>query len=167
MFVMARRTDISKLEPQAARKAIATHFRTVASRSGINLAQFQAQLAAEDMVKLIAGFANDPLLPAPFRKECAIDVVTIAYGKIQPWYHEGEHIDPSAQSAAANGSTLGQEIDQARLTAELYQQLDELVRRKVPPEHWPESVRTLAGEAIAYYQIEGEPMSIDTTLTSG
>ena len=158
---MARRTDIAKLDANLARKAVAAHFRKITSKSGINYAQFQAQLQEEDMVRLLAGFAMDTTLQPTLRRECALDVITIARGKIQPWIHDGQTIDPEAVSAA--GSPIKQEIDAARATAELYQELDDLVRRRIPPEQWPEAVRTLAGEAIAYYQTEGAPVLIDMT----
>lgn len=145
---MGRRA-IEKMDPKEARQAVARHMRRLMSTSGVNMAQFKAQVYEEAMVDLLAGFAMDAGQPPSFRRDCAKDVLSYARGAIKPWIHDGETIDPSA--TGDSGSPVREEIEATRVTAEAYQELDDLVRRKVPPEQWPERIRALAGEAIAYY----------------
>ena len=105
------------------------------------------------MVQILVGFAEDMNLAPPLRRDCAKDVIALARGPLAPWHHDGETIDPAA--ARENGNTVGAEIVAIRATAELYQRLDELVRRGVPPELWPEDVRAIAGGLAASYAEDG------------
>jgi hypothetical protein len=70
----------------------------------------------------------------------------------KPWYHDGETIDPAA--TGATGNTVAAEIEAARLSAQIYRELNLLVQRLVPSEQWPEHVRAVAGELIACYSEE-------------
>lgn len=123
--------------------------RTLLSR--YDLAEFQAQTHAADMVDILAAFAWDVTKPDDFRRQCANDVLDRAYGKPTMKAHF-EMVDPSAD--AGDGSTVGQTIKAACAAAQDFQDLDELVRRKVPQDQWPERLRKLAGDAIAYYSEE-------------
>ena len=114
------------------------------------MAQFRAQLHEEAMVEVLVGFAQDMNLAPSLRRDCARDVIAIARGPLAPvGAPNGETIDPSV--AREGGGTVGDEIVAIRATAELYQRLDELVRREVPPELWPEDVRAIAGNLAASY----------------
>jgi hypothetical protein len=55
------------------------------------------------------------------------------------------------------GATIGQEIAAARLSADLYKELDRLVRQRVPASEWPEQVRAIAGDMIAFYSDGDDP----------
>jgi len=146
---MGRRA-LTTLNPQEARAAVAKHFRRLTnSQTGVNLAQFQAQLKEQEAVRLIQGFMEDPTLPVAFRKECALDVIKIARGPITPWFHDGKSVDPNAEGQT--GQTVGTEIEAAKLTAELHERLNDLVMRKVPVDRWPEDVRAAAGEFMATF----------------
>jgi hypothetical protein len=145
-----RRTlEPSKIDPKKAREAIARHFQALMQKSGVNVTQFKAQIYEEEMVDMLAGFARDMTQPTSLRRQCAIDIITYARGLPKPWIHVGDTVNPEAEGKV--GETVGQEINAARLTANIYQQLDELVRRGVHPDSWPADVRQAAGEALAYY----------------
>ena len=144
------RRSIAPTTPAQVRASVAKHFRhLMGPERGINMSQFTAQLRERDMVELLVGFALDATLPAPLRRDCALDVIRIARGPIAPWIHDGRTIDPGG--IAASGKAVGDEIAEIERTATLYQQLDELVRRGVPPELWPEAVRQAAGSFLESY----------------
>lgn len=148
---MARRRT-KEIDPEEARKVVGRHFRRLVGHGGVNMAEFHAQLVEVEMVEIIAGFARDLTLEPKFRKECALDVLLLARGPSVPWPRDGKTI--SVHEPGPAGGTVGDTIEAARLAADLYQQLDDLVRRKVPPAEWPPAVREAAGAAIAFY--EGE-----------
>ena len=144
------RRSIAPATPAQVRASVAKHFRhLMGPATGINLAQFQAQLHEESMVQILVGFACDVTLPAPLRRDCALDVIRIARGPIAPWIHDARTIDPDG--IAPSGKPISDEIEEIRKTAELHQRLDELVRRGVPPALWPEDVRKAAGDFLASY----------------
>ena len=146
---MGRRST-APATPAQIRASVAKHFRhLMGPERGINMSQFTAQLRERDMVELLVGFALDATLPAPLRRDCALDVIRIARGPIAPWIHDARTIDPDG--AAASGKPISDEIEEIRKTAELHQRLDELVRRGVPPALWPEDVRKAAGDFLASY----------------
>lgn len=129
------------------------HFRELQGRIGVNLAQFQAQQREEDAVRLIAGFMDDINLPAPFRRQCAIDIVTMARGPIAPWQHDAQTIEVTV--IGNTGSQVGDEIQAVRLATDLHQRIADLVMRRVPSDRWPEDVREAAGHLIMTYSEEG------------
>ena len=146
---MGRRST-APATPAQIRASVAKHFRhLMGPERGINMSQFTAQLRERDMVELLVGFALDATLPAPLRRDCALDVIRIARGPIAPWIHDSRTIDPDGISPS--GKPVADEIEEIRKTAELHQRLDELVRRGVPPALWPEAVRQAAGDFLASY----------------
>lgn len=159
---MARRTDPARYDVNTARKQAVANIRRLTANSGVNYAQFEAQVHEAKMVRLLVGLAEDVLLPPDLRRECAIDVITLARGKIGVWLHDGQTIDPEAPSGVVPG-TVGQEIEQVRIASEAYEELDELIRKRVPPAYWPERIRTLAGEAVVQAHSGEGPVLVDMT----
>jgi hypothetical protein len=143
---LGRRGGVETMTPQEIRQQAAKHFRKLSAASGVNLAQFKAQASEEAMVDLLVGFAHDISVATSLRRQCALDVITIARGPQSPWYHDGKTIDP--QAIGETGKTVGHEIEEARKTSALYTQLDELIRSNTDPRLWPDSVRVLAGEML-------------------
>jgi hypothetical protein len=138
---------VEQLAPHQAREAAAAHYRGLtAGAGGINLAQFRAQLYEEQAVELLAGFMNDITLPAPFRRDCAKDVLLYARGAIKPWEHDGVSVDISA--TGRTGATIGEEIEAARLTAAAYEAINRLCMRQVPVDAWPEELRAFADPSM-------------------
>lgn len=142
---------IERLPAHQARDAVVSHFRKLTGAAGINLAQFRAQLHEEEMVELLVGFTRDITLPASLRRDCAKDVVTIARGPIQPWIHLGETIDPQAEGRT--GNTVGAEIEAARLTSRMYEQITQLTMKGVPFEAWPEELKAAADPSMASFSV--------------
>jgi len=143
------RRSLSTMGPKEAREVIGSHFRRLTSSTGVNMAVFRAQLHEEEMVKVIAGIALDPLQLPSIRISAASKVLEIARGAIRPWVHDGQTVDPRAEGIT--GATVGEEIQAARMTAELYEEINALTMKRVPPEQWPESVRLAAGNLLATY----------------
>jgi hypothetical protein len=149
-FPEVRMRSMPDAEAKRARDAVIDRMRYLSRDLGINLAQFRAQIHEEEMVELLVGFSRDLTLPASLRRQCAIDVVTFARGRIEPWQHEGQTIDP--QATGGSGHAIGEEIQAARLTAEGYERLNDLIMRRVPSDQWPEDIRELAGQALLEYE---------------
>jgi len=149
---MGRREVEKAVDPQQLREAIGRHFRRLTNTAGVNMAEFRAQLHEEEMVELLVGFTRDMTATMPFRRQCALDVLQLARGQIRPWIHDGETIQPDA--VGLSGRPVREEIDSARRAAEVYAELDDLVRRKVHPSEWPEAVRLAAGDAISFFAEE-------------
>lgn len=103
------------------------------------------------MTEILIEFARDVELPAQFRRQCAMDVLEYARGKPKLWLHDGETIDPAAAGAAGLGATIGQEIDAAKQTARLHEQLARLTAQNIHPRDWPEDVRKVAMDMVAFY----------------
>ena len=116
-----------------------------------DLAELAAQAVGADMVALLTGFAFDVTLEPEFRAKCANDVLDRGFGK-PATKARVEMLDMRAPTI--DGKTIGDEITAAQLSAELFQQVDDLVRREVPPEQWPEHVRAAVGDAAAFFDAE-------------
>lgn len=140
------RRGVETMTPKEIREQAAKHFRKLSAASGVNLAQFRAQVFEEEMVELLVGFTRDITVATSLRRTCALDVIQIARGPQAPWFHDGKTVNP--QAIGETGQTVGQEIEDARKTSALYTQLDELIRSNTHPSLWPESVRVLAGEML-------------------
>ena len=121
-----------------------------------DMAEFQAQTYACDMIDMLAGFAQDMTLPVAFRRECANDVLDRAYGK-PATKTQVEIVNTEDQTGT--GRTVGEDIESARLSADLYQRLNSLVAQGVSPENWPAEVRRIAGESLSYFEVD-----TDTTV---
>lgn len=143
---MGRRGGVETMTPAEIRQQAAKHFRKLSAASGVNLAQFKAQVFEEEMVELLVGFTRDITVATSLRRQCALDVIQVARGPQAPWFVNPATIQPNA--IGETGQTVGQEIDEARKTSALYTQLDELIRSNTHPSMWPESVRVLAGEML-------------------
>jgi hypothetical protein len=134
--------------------AIRKHFTHLSSSKGsVNLAQYAAQRHEEEMTEMLIGFARDISQPAFFRRECALDVLKIARGPIEPWKHDGKTIDQNA--IGHTGSTVGTEIEATRLTTALHEAVADLTMRGIPVELWPADVREAAGQLVAAYSETG------------
>lgn len=142
----------TELDPQKALSVVGRHFRRLVSHGGVNMAEFHAQLIEVEMVQILEGFAKDVTVPVSLRRQCALDVLLLARGPSIPWPRNGKTVDVNEQTPM--GGTVGDAIDAARVSADLYQTLDDLVRRRVPPAEWPPEVREAAGAAIAFYDSE-------------
>jgi hypothetical protein len=156
--MMVRRFQ-KELRPEDVREVVGRHFRSLTSKAGVNFAQYKAQQHEEEMVELLVGFTQDATLTANLRRQCALDVILVARGPQAPWLHSGETIIPGMASQDPNGPpgrTVGDDIESARRAADVQGELASLVMRKVPPAEWPEHVKLAAGEAIAYFELEGK-----------
>jgi len=129
-------------------------FDRLMNTDGVNLATYQAQLVEQDMVKMLAGLALDTsgYTSPSLRRQCAMDVLTIARGVPKLWVHDGQTVSPSA--VTPTGQTMGDLIEAAQTTAQLAQELDRLTREKIPPNEWPEDVRAMVGDAITYFEVQ-------------
>ncbi|MDE2580917.1 MAG: hypothetical protein KGL52_04735 [Rhodospirillales bacterium] len=145
-----------KTEPNPAeiRRTVARHFRhLMGPETGLNMVQFTAQLHERDMVELLVGFALDATLPPPLRRDSALDVIRLARGPVAPWIHDRATIDPDG--IAPSGRPVADELAEIKKATALYQALDDLVRRGVPPEQWPEDVREAAGDLLDQIERQG------------
>lgn len=143
---MGRRSvAVTETNTVRARQQAAEQLRTLLSR--YDLAEFQAQTHAADMVDILAGFAKDPLQTVAFRRECANDVLNRAYG-MPATKATLQLIDPRQQ--VEEGTTVGAQIEAVKAGAEKLQLLDQYIG-KLPPAMWPEHIRELAGDLVAVY----------------
>lgn len=149
--------DLEKRNAHDARQAVVSHFRQLTGPAGINLAAFKAQIHEEEMVDLLVGFTRDVTLPATLRRDCAKDVITIARGPIQPWFHMGETIDPLAEGRT--GNTIGAEIEATRLTSQAYEAITRLMMQQIPFDMWPEDLRAFADPSMAMFKTVDVPSS--------
>lgn len=153
MAMRGRKTSLETMNPQEARLTIAKHFRRLANGSGVNMAQLKAQMEEESMVDILTGIAMDFTQNPTIRRQCAMDVISIARGAIKVWAHDGETINPGA--TGDTGNTIGAEIEAAKMTAELYKELNGYIARGVHPDKWPDNIKQIASpEMITYYAEE-------------
>jgi len=149
---MAKAGKTSVFDPRDARAAIKKHLQRLQNSS--NGVQFEAQRHEVDMVNLLVDLAQDESNPATLRRQCALDVVTLARGVPKPWLHTGEDLNADTPGNAGLGATVGQELEAAKQTSALDEQLAQLTARNVHPRDWPENVRSVAADMIAYYENE-------------
>lgn len=149
---MGRRTEMSKMDPKTARDLFARHFRRLGREGGINLAEYRAQQEEEKLVEMLIGFAYDVTQPVPDRRMYAKDVLELARGKIVPWVHGGQTIDPGA--IGETGLTTSAEMVMAREMADVDRQIADLMMKRIPPAEWPEEVKLRAGNLIQTLQAE-------------
>ena len=119
---------------------------------GHDVAEFQAQQYAADMIDFLAGVAMDVTQEIGVRRQCANDVLNRAYGT-PATKQRVEITDMTTQGHS--GVTIAQEIEAIRLTTALQEQINELVMRGIPPEAWPEDIRLAAGNMIASFTSDG------------
>lgn len=93
------------------------------------------------MVDLLHDIALAPDTPLSLRRQCALDVLTVARGEPGRLPEGSETVDPAA--TGATGATVGEEIAAARESAALFAELDGLVRNRVPFVDWPDRVKRL------------------------
>jgi hypothetical protein len=144
---MGRRKTIPA-DPRDLRRLVATISDAAATKAGVNLARWRAQLVEEEMVATLVDFVRDITLTPNFRRECAKDILELARGKIAPQMHDGETINPAEPTS--DGSTVGAYIESQRVEATKWMLLDQYVG-KVPVAQWPESVRLAAGDLVSVY----------------
>jgi hypothetical protein len=146
---------IDRMTPQQARETVVAHYRALTVGAGINLAQFKAQLYEERAVELIGGFMDDVTLPAPFRRDCAKDILLYARGAVKAWEHEGNTINPDA--IGRTGNTVKEEIEAARATAQAYEQINILCMKRIPVDAWPPDLQAFADPSMvaAFPVIDG------------
>jgi hypothetical protein len=155
-MVRAARTKTlaATLNASQARSAVTRHLQKL--NSSCNVTQFTAQLHEKDMVELLASFAQDTsgAIPPALRRQCAIDVLTFARGQPRPWLHDGLTVDPNSPGQSGFNATVAEEIAAAKLTADLYRQLNDLTARNIHPRDWPENIRAISTDIVAYYEAE-------------
>jgi hypothetical protein len=145
---MGRRSVATMADADKARKPVARRFmRLVDSGSGINVSQFAAQLQEQEAIEFFVGIMRDITVPTALRMQCAEQIVLYARGPVIPWAHDGKTIDPAA--ITPRGRTIDEEIEAAKAHSSLHQRLDDLIRRNVHPDEWPDDVREIAGDLIA------------------
>lgn len=127
----------------------------------VNKVAFQAQRYEEECVALVRDMAFSNEAPWDHRLRCAQQVVEWARGRVREWNHDGRTIGAEEQSPA--GGTIMETIDAARVTADLFGRLDDLVRRQVPYRDWPEDIKGLA-EAAAFAEMEGATYTEEATV---
>jgi hypothetical protein len=147
-------TALTERDAANLHRAARKHFDRLMNAEGVNLAVYEAQLVEQDMVKVLANMARDTTgyTSPSLRRQCAMDVITIARGAIKVWAHDGATVNPNATTAT--GQTVGDLIEAAQTTSQLAQELDRLTREKIPPAEWPPEVREMVGEAITYFEVQ-------------
>ena len=134
-------------DPVVVREQAALQLRTLLHR--YDLAEFQAQTHAADMIDVLAGLARDPTVPVDYRiiakRTRGIDR---ASGKPAT---KATVTMVNTQAVGPDGRSIGETIEAARLNADAFTRLDDLVRRGVPSEMWPDDIRLLAGDVAASY----------------
>jgi hypothetical protein len=137
------------------RDAIRRHLAR-ASVHSFNLARLRAQTHEEEMVEVLYGIATDPEMAPALRRQCAIDVLEQARGKIKDQIHDGQSIVPSDPATDGTDRTVGEQIEAARTAASEMTAIQEWA--SVPFHQWPERVRALLGADMgnAFTEVEGE-----------
>lgn len=145
---MGRRSvAVNESNTLKARQMAATQLRTLLSR--YDLAEFQAQTYAADMVDVLAGFARDPCQSVEFRRQCANDVLNRAYG-MPATKATLTVIDPREQTPDGL-TTVGAQIEAIKAGAAQLQTLDQYVGKR-PVSEWPESIKALAGDMVTVFE---------------
>ena len=137
------RRQVAVMDSGKVRAAATRQLRTLLSR--YDMGQLEAQAHEVEIIQFFVGVVRDMTAPLSQRIECGNHVLDRARGK--PAVKAQVEV---VESAGADGE--GEEIIAIRATAELYQRLDDLVRRGVPPDEWPEDVRQIAGSLAASYE---------------
>lgn len=155
------RRSVSSMSPEEVRSLVSKNFRRLVNTTGVNLAQYEAQIHEADAVRMLWAWANDAEQAVGFRRDCVKDVLLYARGGIKTWEHAGETINPSM--LGQSGRPVGEEINAVRLMSDVMQELNDLVARKVPFAAWPPHVVEAAGASVTYYRedliepsVEGE-----------
>ena len=143
------RRSIALEDTVKVRNAAAVQLRTLLKR--YDLAEFQAQTHAAGMVDILAGFAMDINQPVDFRRQCANDVLDRGYGKPAS-KAKVEIVDTTA--AGITGKAIGDEIEAAIISAEVFQRLSELTMKQIPYDQWPDDVRKAAEGMDAFFTEE-------------
>lgn len=145
--------SLAVVDPKMARDAVKKHLARLQSAN--NATQFTAQRHEEAMVTLLVDMAEDPLMPPALRRACANDVLVYARGQPKAWLHNGETINPALPgSSGISGATIGDEIEAARQTARLHEQLALLTASNTHPRDWPDDVRAIATDIVRFYDAE-------------
>ena len=114
-----------------------------------DVAEFQAQTHAVEMVNIVASFARDEKLDVKFRKECALDVVDRAYGKVTTKVQTTQLFGTAPDPVAAT-------IQAAASEADKYLRLSEWIGSDKPVSQWPDDVQATAREAGIVADVEHE-----------
>lgn len=144
--------SLAVVDPKMARDAVKRHLTRLQNSS--NGVQFEAQLHEREMVTLLVDMAQDALMPPSLRRACANDVLVYARGQPKAWNHDGETINPASAGTSGLGATIGQELDAARQTARLHEQLALLTASNTHPRDWPDDVRAIATDIVRFYDAE-------------
>ena len=138
------RRQVAVMDSGKVRAAATRQLRTLLSR--YDMGQLEAQAHEVEIIQFFVGVVRDMTAPLSQRIECGNHVLDRARGK-PAVKAQVEVVNPTPE-----GGEEGEEIIAIRATAELYQRLDDLVRRGVPPDEWPEDVRQIAGSLAASYE---------------
>jgi hypothetical protein len=132
-------------DAEAARRAAAAFLQARSKLGGVNLAQVTAQMHEIECVEQLVSFMRDESLPPALRRDCCIDILTIARGKPRVWLHDGRTVDPAAPSLRdPERRTVGDDIADLSVATALYQQFNTLVSQGIHSSEWPDAVRALA-----------------------
>jgi hypothetical protein len=135
------------------RRAIQRHMAKT-SIHNFNLARLRAQTHEEEMVEVLYGIATDPEMAPALRRQCAIDVLEQARGRIVAQPHDGNSIVPSDPATDGTDRTVGEQIEAARTAASEMTAIQEWA--SVPFHQWPERVRLLLGADMGSAFVEAE-----------
>ena len=143
---MGRRSVALQLSSADIRRRALNRMMQVSALTGANKARWRAQLYEEEMVELLRDIALAPDTPIGVRRQCALDVLLVARGEPGRLPEGAETVDVEAKGNS--GATVGEEIEAARASAQLFAELDALVRNRVPFAEWPERVKHLHEAAV-------------------
>ena len=150
---MGRRTGMALLSPSELRDRALNRVMQFSALSGVNKARFRAQMFEEEMVDLLRDIALAPDTPISLRRLAALDVLLVARGEPGRMPEGAQTVDPHEKGNT--GSTIGEEIEAARVATSLFAELDALVRDQVPYAQWPDRVKKLH-EAAAFADAASE-----------
>lgn len=113
----------------------------------LNKVQFTAQQYEQLAVEVVRDCMLSLNATIDQRVDCASKIVEWARGAPKSWIHDGQTMNPGGMGPV--GITVSETIDAARVKSDHFAMLDDLVRRKVPFENWPEDIKSLT-EAAAF-----------------
>jgi hypothetical protein len=145
---MAAQKNVISLHAIEARRAATQAQLALAKKmSRFSMAEFEAQRHMCDMVGLLVGFAKDPTVEISIRRQCALDVIERADGKVATKIQVAH-----APMDETVGTTIEHEVASARAEADLLVEAERWIGSGKDPALWPQHVRDRFGmEALAAF----------------